>query len=304
VTTAFPTTGGRPLVSIGMPIYNEAKHLAEALESLLAQDYRSFELIICDNASEDTSPRVAATYLEQDPRISYHRSERNMGSIENFRKALSLARGDYFMWASGHDLWRPTFVSRCVELLEREAKTVLCYAQATWLHDEAVLPGCLDTRGLDPLARLNVVLWGLGYAYPVYGLIRTRVLREVTLRDVVGVDIVLLAELAIRGAFGQVPAPLFCLRELPDFGSWTSYVKKISNRPLASSSPYVLFARFVYQLLSSVWKGFPRYRARAIAIPLVLACTTTKYWWIFQGLLRAKRDSHRSTEAGVSRVRP
>jgi glycosyltransferase involved in cell wall biosynthesis len=282
-----------------MPIYNEAKHLAEALESLRAQDYGDFELIICDNASEDTSPRVAARYLAKDHRISYHRSERNAGSIQNFRKALSLAHGDYFMWASGHDLWRPTFISRCVDLLEHEAGTVLCYTQATWLHSEgAVLPGCLDTRGLDSLARLNVVLWGLGYAYPTYGIMRSSVLRRVALRAVVGFDIILLAELAILGAFAQVPEPLFCLREMPDYGSWTSYVEKMFNRPLAASSPYVLFARMVYELASSVWKGFPRYRTRVLAILVVLACMSTKYRWILQGLLKARRGSSRNTTVG------
>ena len=54
-----------PLVSIGMPVYNGERYLAEAIESLLAQDYQNMEIIICDNASTDTTPQICQQFQQQ-----------------------------------------------------------------------------------------------------------------------------------------------------------------------------------------------------------------------------------------------
>ena len=74
----------RPLVSIGLPVYNEAEHLAQALDSLLGQDYENIEVIISDNASTDGTPQICADYAGKDGRVRYHRNETNIGGINNF----------------------------------------------------------------------------------------------------------------------------------------------------------------------------------------------------------------------------
>jgi glycosyltransferase involved in cell wall biosynthesis len=65
---------GLPRVRIGLPAYNGERHLPAALDSLLAQTYGDFELIISDNASTDRTEEICREYAARDSRIRYHRS--------------------------------------------------------------------------------------------------------------------------------------------------------------------------------------------------------------------------------------
>ena len=76
-------TDNKPLVSIGMPVYNSEQHIRQALDSVLAQDYEHFELIISDNASTDRTREVCLEYAARDKRIRYYQNERNMGIAWN-----------------------------------------------------------------------------------------------------------------------------------------------------------------------------------------------------------------------------
>src|SRR2546422_6850224 len=70
----------RPRVSVGMPVYNGERYLAEAVDSLLAQTYEDFEVIICDNASTDRTGEIARSYAARDTRVRYARNEKNLGA--------------------------------------------------------------------------------------------------------------------------------------------------------------------------------------------------------------------------------
>ena len=109
----------KPLVSIGMPVYNEEMHIQLALDSLLGQDYPNIELIISDNASTDETANICERYSKQDSRVRYCRNNANVGIVSNFGRVLHLARGKYFVWAAADDYWMPTFVSAMVEALEQ-----------------------------------------------------------------------------------------------------------------------------------------------------------------------------------------
>ena len=71
---------GLPMVSIGMPIYSGERYIREALDSLLAQTFTDFELIISDNASSDRTESICREYAERDARIIYFRQEENIGA--------------------------------------------------------------------------------------------------------------------------------------------------------------------------------------------------------------------------------
>jgi glycosyltransferase involved in cell wall biosynthesis len=106
-----------PLVSVGLPVYNGERTLREAIDSLLAQDYANFELIISDNASIDHTPEICLQYASKDKRIRYYKNNENKGASSNFLKVLQLSRGEYFMWAA-HDKWEKFYISELVECLE------------------------------------------------------------------------------------------------------------------------------------------------------------------------------------------
>ena len=118
-----------PTVSIGIPVFNGARYLGEALDSLLSQTYTDFEIVISDNASTDTTATLAREYARKDKRIRYTRHERNIGAYLNFSHVFRLARGKYFKWAAADDLCDRFFLERCVAILESDTTILGCYTR-------------------------------------------------------------------------------------------------------------------------------------------------------------------------------
>src|SRR5262245_62697893 len=102
--------GDSHLVSIGLPVFNGAQFLTEAIESILGQSYRNIELVLSDNASTDATPEICARSVTRDRRVRYSRLPENIGGLPNFNRVFSLATGKYFMWASHDDLLMPSYV--------------------------------------------------------------------------------------------------------------------------------------------------------------------------------------------------
>ncbi len=196
---------GQPLVSIGMPIYNEARFLDRALESLRRQDYRNIEILISDNASTDATGEIAQRFADADPRISYESTGDNIGVAANFRRVQEKARGKYFMWAAGHDEWSEDLVSQSVAALEQNNSAAIAFATSYWIdeagnRDEQRDTHYTDTRGKSALSRFFTVLWG--NMHPVLGLIRADYLRRTSsVQNFAGADLALLSELILMGDF-------------------------------------------------------------------------------------------------------
>jgi glycosyltransferase involved in cell wall biosynthesis len=124
------------LVSIGMPVYNGERFLRQALKSLLAQDYVHFELIISDNGSQDRSEEICREFIAGDSRIRYVKHAENRGARWNFNYVLRQGRAKYFLWAACDDLWHPTFLGKCVAMLEAHADAVLCCTELNFIDGE------------------------------------------------------------------------------------------------------------------------------------------------------------------------
>lgn len=284
-------------VSIGMPVYNGGKHLSNALDSLLKQDFKDFELIISDNGSTDDTQRICLDYSERDKRIRYYRSEVNKGSAWNFNQTFMRSRGEYFMWASCHDEWESAHVFRCVEVLERESSTILCYSLADCIdvdgNDLNIILRGPDNRGLDRISRCHAVLWGMQHAYPVYGLIRADALRRIQIFEkIVGADNVLLFELSFFGEFAQIPEILFHIRRMPDFGSWDSYIEKCFSKQIEGLSRRLLFWKMLFVYLQVVHRNISNVFAKAALMLSVLFCIFARYRWILHGLSRKNDKSN------------
>lgn len=105
----------QPLVSIGMPVRNESRHIIEAFDALRNQTYPHFELIVADNASTDKTEEICRALASIDCRIRFFRHDNNMGAVANFAFVLSKARGEYFMWASGDDCWSHNWIETTLD---------------------------------------------------------------------------------------------------------------------------------------------------------------------------------------------
>lgn len=207
----------KPCVAIGLPVYNAERYLEQALAAILAQTYSDFELIVVDNASSDRTQEICLAYAAQDQRVRYYRNEKNLGAAPNFRRAFQLATSKYFKWAPYDDLIEPEFLARCVAVLDQHPEAVLCYTKAKIINEQGVYeadydPGP-DTRSSKPHERFrNLLLWP-EYALQQMGLIRTEVLRATALHgSFPSSDEVLLAELALRGQFYELPERLYRYR--------------------------------------------------------------------------------------------
>src|SRR3970040_2053781 len=121
------TGNNHPLVSIGMPVYNSEKHIRRTLDSIQAQDYERFELIISDNASADGTQEICLEYAAKDQRVRYYRNARNMGMLGNNNRLSELASGEYFKLAGSYDCLAPTFISACKRVLDDDPRVVLAY---------------------------------------------------------------------------------------------------------------------------------------------------------------------------------
>ena len=207
-------------MSIGLPVYNGERFLEQTLDQLLAQTFREFELVIADNASSDRTQEICRAYAGADERIRYHRGDENRGATWNFNRAFTLTRSEYFKWSAYDDLCEPTFLEQCVPALDTQPRAVLVFPK-TRLIDER---GELVRDHEDGLVlsqrtaheRLGKLVAALGYANPVYGLIRSSALRRTRLLgDYPSADYVLLAELALLGEFAELPQRLFLRRIHP-----------------------------------------------------------------------------------------
>lgn len=92
-------------VSIILPTYNRAARVGKAIESVLAQTYENFELIVVDDGSADETEKVVTSYM--DSRIRYHRMPENGGQSKARNCGMKLARYDYLAFEDSDDLWRP-----------------------------------------------------------------------------------------------------------------------------------------------------------------------------------------------------
>ena len=105
------------LVSIIMPSYNTAGFIAKSVESVLAQTYPYWELIIVDDCSTDNTDEVMAEFLS-DSRIVYLKNKTNSGAAVSRNRALQLARGKWIAFLDSDDLWHPEKLEKQISFME------------------------------------------------------------------------------------------------------------------------------------------------------------------------------------------
>jgi glycosyltransferase involved in cell wall biosynthesis len=115
-----------PLVTVAMVTYNSARYITEAIESVLAQEFEDFELLICDDCSRDDTWEIASRY--SDSRIRAVRNDFNMGEYLNRNQALRLARGKYIMFLDGDDFLYPHGLGFMVKMMESFPKAAFASA--------------------------------------------------------------------------------------------------------------------------------------------------------------------------------
>jgi glycosyltransferase involved in cell wall biosynthesis len=209
-----------PRVSIGMPVYNDEPFVAAAVEGVLAQDFPDLELIISDNASTDRSAEICESYARMDSRVRLFIQPQNRGAVWNFRHVLGQSRGEYFAWTGGHDLMQPAFASSCADVLCSRPDVALAYPSVRYIgRDGLPLTSAPPAENIDTCAdgirqRVRRTILELYSCHMLYGMFRREVLNRCRHGIICrGPDHVLLMEVALHGAFANIPEQLLHLRE-------------------------------------------------------------------------------------------
>ena len=108
------------LISIVLPVYNGERFLRESIDSVLAQTYTNWELLIVDDCSTDNTAAIVHEYVQKDSRVQYYKNEKNLRLPRNLNRGFSLARGDYLTWTSDDNVFWPTALEKMYNALRRD----------------------------------------------------------------------------------------------------------------------------------------------------------------------------------------
>ena len=237
-------------VTIGMPVYNGQEHLRLALDSLLAQTYPHFKLLIFDNDSTDQTQAICEAYAQRDSRIDYRRNLSNVGAFQYFNLLLEQADTPYFMWAAHDDLWAENYLDALHGTLIENPNCVLAFGNLTEIDNfwkETIPRSVAMFAARDPVfERLATLILGHGQqANLVYGLARTKDLKatdgfQLYTKHVWGVDNLLLLRLASLGVFRHTEVTTHFKRNY--------YEKRLDQTDFTPASlDYIQKARAEYQ---------------------------------------------------------
>jgi glycosyltransferase involved in cell wall biosynthesis len=211
-----------PRVVLGLPIYNPGEPLVEAFESLLAQTYRDYAVVVVDDSTTDEPGLAVGRYAAGRSDIAYEHHAERLGMAGNWRRAFTLAGERFegfelFAWVSDHDVWHPRWLEALVSALDADPGAVLAYPLSWRIGDEGDVPRVaaqFDTAGIEsPRVRLTAAISGMGAGTMVYGLYRAHALaRAGVFLDYLAPDRLLLTELSLYGHFVQVPETLWYRR--------------------------------------------------------------------------------------------
>lgn len=207
----------KPLVSIGVPVYNGEGFIRPVLDSLLEQTYKNLEIIISDNASTDSTGSICLEYAARDPRVRYYRNPVNIGADPNFRRTIELSSGDYFMWACADDVKPSTAVESCVAALQRNDRASMAHGpvlvragrQANLLE----ISNQMDLCDSEPTKRIRAFTQGLRHNAMLYGLYRRSAVAKATYGDSYGRDYLLCLQMCLLGEVEYVGTPLVIYQE-------------------------------------------------------------------------------------------
>ena len=144
----------QPLVSIIMPSYNCAAFIAESIESVLAQSYQNWELLISDDCSTDGTIEVIEGYCAKDDRITFFPAETNGGAAVTRNRSITEAAGQFIAFLDSDDIWLPQKLEKQIAFM-MENKIPLSYTRFNTINEDGThaanapdLPASIDYNGL------------------------------------------------------------------------------------------------------------------------------------------------------------
>lgn len=206
-------------VTIAIPVYNEAKFIAETLLSAVNQSYKDIQIIVSDNASTDNTLAIVNEIAANYNHIKVISHPTNLGAIKNFVFAMQQANTEFFCWLGGHDVMHPLFIEKALAAYQQQAGLSLVYPESQVIDEkgekQAIFPNSsIDTSHLSLTFGALKVLKNLGPCTAIHGLHRTKQVQSYQIKEIVGTDSMILYHAAIQGKLLSLKENLYFRREV------------------------------------------------------------------------------------------
>jgi glycosyltransferase involved in cell wall biosynthesis len=207
------------LLTIGVPVFNGERYLAQTLAGIRAQTFDDFQVVIADNGSTDRTGEIASDVAATDPRFRYLRRERNLGLVPNYNRLFTDTDGELFAWHDADDVADPGFYAGCVTLL-RDNPDAAAATSEIMLIDSAGNqlgpdPEAIRADHPDPAVRFAELASFSHYCQFTYGVYRRSMAARTRLMLPFfwSSDRLFLAELALQGRLLRDPRQLYFVRQ-------------------------------------------------------------------------------------------
>lgn len=141
---------GSPTVSVIMPAYNAERFIKETINSVIAQTYTDWELLVIDDFSTDSTCEIVDTFVASDERIHLIKNDKNLGVAETRNKGFDLCRGRYVALLDSDDMWLSNKLERQVELAEETgADIVYCSYKMIGEQNQVVCDDFIVAESVD-----------------------------------------------------------------------------------------------------------------------------------------------------------
>ncbi len=285
----------KPKLTVGIPVYNGLGGLGKCLDSILAQTFTDFEVMVIDNASTDGTPELIRSYAERDSRIKWSENRSNLGqSISSYRLMYGTTT-EFYALVHADLQWKPTFAEKCLEALEKDPEAVVAYPECQFVDENYnnldIYRDTFNFADSDPGRRFVNVVAGMGWCTAWHGVMRTDVLHRryytsefLNSGNCAG-DNLILAALALHGKLVQVEEPLL--------------IRKKGSYQVKRESPLERYTRLCWKYLRFPFCSFIRDHMKLVDVfwgdfggknykkDLKELCEDEEWW----GELTAKADS-------------
>jgi len=125
-----------PVISAGMPVLNAEGTISRAIEDILSQTFGDFELVVCDNASDDRTVDIVKHYARNDDRIRLVQFDERVDILHSFKRAYDNSMAPFFFYAPADDRWYPQFMEKTLAVLQADQTLAACTGRVAFFLDD------------------------------------------------------------------------------------------------------------------------------------------------------------------------
>lgn len=274
----------KPLVSLGIPVYNESVFLEKTITSLINQSYSNIEIIAIDNNSKDSSFNILKKLSIKDKRIKIYKNDKNIGMSNNFNLVYKKSTGKYFTWIGAHDIYEENFIENLLSQLIKTKNSAVAFVNISKIDIngkkfDKVKDTGFELLGSNSISRLIKLPWVIrGSGDIVMGLFDKNTLNKTTLfsNSMLWSDVFLIYQIARLGKIIKVKENLryrrFFREDEKKFNNWEEKYNKITSRFRSNDQigENKIKISFYFPVLLFCWKLFLEIGIKKIYNPINL----------------------------------